>query len=221
MSQSGSWLTSKIPGIMIPVLLFTLFAGAFGATVTDANRYIDQVLGYQMADLVRRNRLDPLAVAPYSTNLGAPGTLSAQMRVVNVTGLGLIRRQGDCGRPGSSGPGRVTVGCNVVLNRVAVSATSDLTYLGAQRRVGTRADFDTNHALVEVTSTLGQSPTVNFRLLRPPRPRVSFSGLRDLPLYSVIQKGYEQELSRVLQTQLSGPYLANLGHACRAVPFPR
>ncbi|KAH6948315.1 hypothetical protein HPB50_023423 [Hyalomma asiaticum] len=207
---------------MIPVVLFALFAGAFGATVSDANRYMDQVLGYQMADLVRRNRLDPLAVAPYPTNLGAPGTISAQMRVVNVTGLGQIRRQGDCGRPGTSGPGRVTIGCNVVLDRVVVSATSDLSYMGsATRRVGTRADFATNHALVEVTSTFNNPPTVNFKLLRPPSPRVYITGLRDLPLYSAIQKGYEQELSRVLQTQLSGPYLANLGYACRAVPFPR
>lgn len=207
---------------MIPVVLFALFAGAFGATVSDANRYIDQVLGYQMADLVRRNRLDPLVVAPYFTNLGKPGTLSAQMRIVNVTGLGQIRRQGDCGRPGSSGPGRVTVGCNVVLDRVIVSATSDMSYAGsATRRVGTRADFATNYALVEVTSTLGGQPTVNFKLLRPPTARVYFTGLRDLPLYQVIEKGYEQEFSRLLQTQLSGPYLTNLGYACRAVPFPR
>ncbi|XP_037282992.1 uncharacterized protein LOC119175999 [Rhipicephalus microplus] len=218
----ASRLNHKVPERMIPVVLVTLFAGAFGATVSDANRYIDQVLGYQMADLVRRNRLDPLAVTPYYTNLGKPGTLSVQMRIVNVTGLGQIRRQGDCGRPGSSGPGRFTVGCNVVLDRVTLSATSDMSYAGsATRRVGTRADFATNHALIEVTSTSGGQPTVNFRLLRPPTARLYFTGLKDLPLYQVIEKSYEQEFARLLQTQLSGPYLTNLGYACRAVPFPR
>uniref|UniRef100_A0A023GAT6 Putative secreted protein n=1 Tax=Amblyomma triste TaxID=251400 RepID=A0A023GAT6_AMBTT len=207
---------------MIPIILVTLFVGAFGATVNDANRYIDEVLGRQMPTLVYRNRLDPLPVADYVTSLSSPGVLRAEMRKVNVTGLGQIRRQGDCGRPGTSGPGRVTVGCNVVLDRVAVSATSDLVYFrNPSQRIGVRANFATNHALIEVTSVLGQPPIVNLRLLRPLQPHLVFSNLKSLPVYSVIEKGYSQELSRILQTQLSGPYLANLGTACRAVPFPR
>uniref|UniRef100_A0A023G165 Putative secreted protein n=1 Tax=Amblyomma parvum TaxID=251391 RepID=A0A023G165_AMBPA len=207
---------------MLPAVLVTLFVGAFGATVYDANRYIDEVLGRRMPDLVYRNRLDPLPVADYATNLGSPNVLSAHMRKINVTGLGLIRRQGDCGRPGTSGPGRVTVGCNVVLDRVAVSVTSDLSYYREPyQRIGVRANFTTNHALVEVTSVLGQPPTVNFRLLRPLAPRLTFSNLRSMPVYSIIEKGYSQELSRILQTQLSGPYLSTLGNACRNVPFPR
>ncbi|XP_077543723.1 salivary anticoagulant protein P23-like [Haemaphysalis longicornis] len=207
---------------MIPLVLLALSVGAFGATVNDANFYMDQVLNHQMPNLVRRNRLDPLPVGSYQTNFGLGKQLNAHMRIVNVTGLGQIRRQGDCGRPGASGPGRVTVGCNVVLNRVAVSTTSDLSYAGGpSRRIGARADFATNHALVEVTSVVGQPPSVNFKLLRPPSARMVFTGLRDLPLYSVIEQSYQRELSRILQTQLSGPYLSNLGAACRAVPFPR
>ncbi|KAL3213760.1 hypothetical protein MRX96_035255 [Rhipicephalus microplus] len=117
------------------------------------------------------------------------------MRIVNVTGLGQIRRQGDCGRPGSSGP-----------------APPGALELGLTLPPTTR--------WIEVTSTSGGQPTVNFRLLRPPTARLYFTGLKDLPLYQVIEKSYEQEFARLLQTQLSGPYLTNLGYACRAVPFP-
>lgn len=210
---------------MIPVVLFALFAGAYGATVSDLNRYMDQVLGNEMAAMIRQNHLDPFPVTPYHTKLGAPGTLSAEMYAVNITGLRHIRRQGDCIRPRSSRPFQATIRCNVVTEGVAVSATSDLTYksstkISVYRGIGTRADFAAIHVHVEVTHTLKKPTTVNTTLLSIPRPRLFFNGPKNVHLDSVTQNGYEQELTDLLQVPLSALYLPSIATACRAVPFP-
>lgn len=223
--QPGYRFNSKALERMITIILFALLTGCSGAGVSDVNRYMDRVLGYEMAYMIRKNNLDPIRVAPYHTKLGAPGTLSAEMRIVNITGLSQIRRQGDCSGPRSSGPFQTTISCNAVIDKVAVSATSDLTYLSyvriTSRPIGTRADFGIIRVHVEVTSTLRKPRTVNLVLLGTPSLRVSFLfGLEHFPQHSAIRKGYEQELSGLLQTRLREVYLPNLVTACRAVPFP-
>ncbi|KAH6948314.1 hypothetical protein HPB50_023422 [Hyalomma asiaticum] len=220
--QPGYRFNSKVLEKMTAIVLFALLTGCSGAGVSDVNRYMDRVLGYEMADMISNNRLDPMRVAPYHTKLGAPGTLSAEMRIVNITGLKQIRRQGDCSGPRTSGPFQTTISCNAVIDNVAVSATSDLSYMRtASRPIGTRADFDTIRVHVEVTSTLRKPTTVNPILLGTPSLRVSFFvGLEQFPPDSVIRKGYEQELSGLLEERLREVYLLNLVTACRAVPFP-
>ncbi|KAL1415732.1 hypothetical protein MTO96_006610 [Rhipicephalus appendiculatus] len=202
-----------------------LRSGASGATVSDLNRYMDQVLGNEMAAMIRQYQLDPFPVTPYHTKLRAPGTLSAEMYAVNITGLRHIRRQGDCIRPRSSRPFQATVRCNLVTEGVVVSATSDLTYksstkISTYRGIGTRASFSAIPVHVEVTHTLRKPTTVNTTLLSIPRPHLFIKEPKNGHLDSVIQKGYEQELTGLLQVPLSALYLPSIATACRNVPFP-
>ncbi|KAG0445172.1 hypothetical protein HPB47_018940 [Ixodes persulcatus] len=82
---------------------------------------------------VAKVRDGPPEGQPYFSNLGTRDELRANLKEVKITGLSQVRRSGDCSQPGYSSPGRLTVSCNVLLDRLSVNIVSDIRYMGGPR----------------------------------------------------------------------------------------
>ncbi|CAN7941981.1 unnamed protein product [Ixodes hexagonus] len=205
----------------ITTFFFFIFSGAHGATVHDANVFMDLALGREIPELSRRYGLDPLKVHGFVSNLGTRDTFYANLKHINVTGLSQVRRYGNCSKPGYSSPGRLTVGCNVILDRITVNIVSDLKYMGARpRTIRTVAKIDPNYALVEATTIPQRPPLVTMKPLKPFVPKLNFTGLGDVPLSGSLERGYAFEVSRMLERELKSEYVEYLSMAFERVPFP-
>ncbi|EEC19439.1 secreted protein, putative [Ixodes scapularis] len=206
--------------MFLPIFL-AFFVAAHGATVHDANVFMDQVLEREIPQLSQKLGMDPLKAQPYFSDLGTRDELRVFLKDVKITGLSQVRRSGDCSQPGYSSPGRLTVSCNVLLDRLSVHIVSDIRYMGGpERTVRTVATIAPNYALLEATAVEGRIPEVRLKPLKPFASTLNFTGLGDIPLERGLTRGFTYEVGQILKRELKSEYTEYIVHALTKVPFP-
>uniref|UniRef100_A0A090XE95 Putative secreted protein n=1 Tax=Ixodes ricinus TaxID=34613 RepID=A0A090XE95_IXORI len=168
--------------MLLPIFLAS-FVAAYGATVHDANVFMDQVLEREIPQLSQKYGMDPLKAQPFFVRPGNSGRTSRRPQGHQRSPASA--RFGDPGTAASRAtppPGRLTVSCNVLLDRLSVHIVSDIRYMGGPKRtVRTVATIAPNYALLEATAVEGRIPEVRLKPLKPFASTLNFTGLGDIP----------------------------------------